>query len=207
MIPSSGIKNKDTEKKKMRSKSIGMPLALNSTLMADQLSYNGPVRLPKSKNAVTSTIVNHSQYFVVSSSVGGVMNNIFLADPSATAGWSSLAAEWAEFRVLAFQVEFTPTQKYTTGQCHLFVTSVDHGNVSSTIGSYSSAVDRESSVSHNTQESFIVKAKATGTEELEYLPTGSPAARYCIKTYGEGSISTQYFQTVVRYLIELRGQQ
>lgn len=171
------------------------------------LKYTGPVKLPTSSNAVTTTKVNHSQFFTYNTTVGGIGNTIFLGNPSAATGWSSLAAEWAEYRVLAFEVEFIPSRKYTANDNRMFVTIVDHADTATTIGSYGSAVDRESAIIHETQQRFKVTAKASGVEEMEWIPTVSPTARFCIKTYMEGSISTGYFQCIVRYLTELRGQQ
>lgn len=187
-------------KKKTSSKSSKNP-------SPNKVVYSGPIRTLKEMNQVETATFYAGQVFAISSSVGGAINSVYGSAPSSTGDWSSLQATWHEYRTLGFELIFSPTNKYNysiTKRPMAYV--VDHTDVG-TLGSYSVAGNHESCMIKALDDPHRVKAKMSGTEEAEFLPTASPTSVFYIKIYADGlSFSQEYGIIHLVYRVQFRGR-
>jgi hypothetical protein len=171
--------------------------------------YTGGIYTGLDRNQVMEyDMIIGEQMDVVYSS--GVINNVFSTDPSTAPDWSSLQAEFDEFRVLAMEVHWVPRNKYdysTLTPRPTIFSIVDHSDGVAALSSYDTAVQYESAVLHSTADEFKTRWSMSGTDEAGYIPTASPSPVGSVKYYSSysGATGTAARVHIVRR-VQFRGK-
>jgi hypothetical protein len=176
------------------------------------LVYRGPYKLPGAREQNTLYTMEIRSLLTLSSSVGGVINQVFDNNPSGYQDWSSIAALWDEYRPLSIFVEYKPYNRYskvTTVTRPMYLVA-DRDSVGA-LGSVNAAIQYESCRVVSLEDFWSSGVKTEGALSLggttSWTTTASPVASYCLKTYTTGlSASTTYGDVLVTTLIQLRGR-
>lgn len=147
----------------------------------------------------------------LTSSISGVIDQVWDNNPSGYQDWSSVAALWDEYRPLSLLIEYKPNNRYsktTTVTAPIYLV-VDRDSIG-VLSSKNAIIQYESCTIRSLDDPFRKGAKAIGTTGLSpqmWITTASPTASFCIKSYATGlSNSTTYGDVIVTLLIECRGR-
>jgi hypothetical protein len=171
-------------------------------------SYSGPYEVPKGLGGVSHLVVNKSIGFSAATTVGGLwIYSMKSGDVTTSSDWTSITNTWKEFRVLAMEIELVPVN-CLTGNTIAIVLVRDHTNGGTALTSMGQALafDDHHLLSSAKLQTTSFGIKASGTEELQFQPTTASSTFFAIQTYSTaGSISTNYFFVVEKFVVELRG--
>ncbi len=182
-----------------------------------QIEYRGPVSSRNIKNQDDTYEVLLRVPTDLASNSGGVISNVYDNNPNGTTDWSSFAATFSEYRVLATMLEFYPSNKSskTTTVTKAMAAVVDRAS-SGTIASFAEAVNYESYQIFSLDDEFVEfgkglkkapVAKMTSTEESDFKTTAAPTAQWYHKLYSDNlSVSTTYGLVVQTFLVQFRGR-
>jgi hypothetical protein len=147
--------------------------------------------------------------FVETSSVAGVLNDIYSNDPSgaALAQWTSLAAVFDEYRVLCMEICFVPYTfnggLVTQGP---IATCIDYDNASA-LTSYGQAASYSSFREYAGGKGFFVKAWMDGAEDAKFVDCAAPTFSFVVKLYSTGNTaSTTVGRVRIYNLVQFRGK-
>lgn len=149
----------------------------------------------------------------VVSSGAGIINTVFTTDPSATPDWSSYAAIFDEYRVLALMVEYQPINRYApvaspggiTQQVPWFIV-IDLDDVAPIttrpqVTAYGGSVEI-----HNTTDPWKRSVRMSGGPDDNWVTTATPTSTYAVKTFAQSaSASVTYGTCLVRALVQFRS--
>jgi hypothetical protein len=172
--------------------------------------YRGPVRLPNQgeQRHTTSVYMTYGPSKITSTS-GGLIETVVSNNPSGYNDWSSVAAMWDEYRVLALKMHYSPINKYNSPtniiKKHIYVlTDRDDGTA---IASEALALNFESVKVHMLDESWSHTAKMAGISEATFITTATPVGNMWIKMRSDQvSISQDYGYIWLEALIQFRGR-
>lgn len=180
----------------------------NDGRLGDSTSYSGPVILPLSNEGSQITTINmgYSSAIVASS---GTVNTVFPTSlVTSCAGWTNMAAEWHEYRVLAMEVHLVPEIIYTGTQLYSPVVSVVDRATGGALTSYTQAADHSSAKFHSSRYDLRRVIKMDGPEESVWTATTTSFSWGWVKIWGTDFSSTQ---TVYRghyiFLVQFRNHQ
>ncbi len=168
--------------------------------------YRGPIHVPGRDNQTQVYKVNQVYTAAATTSAGGVIDVVFGNSPAVLSNWSTLAAEWNEYRVLGIELEYIPIKNVASWAYGTANTVVDH-DVSAALGSINAACQHESFQCSSMYSRWRRVARADGVEEMDFVPTTSPSATYYIKCYSDGNATIQTIgRFYLTYLLEMRGK-
>lgn len=207
------MKSKKT--KKNRSSSAASQWVIKRELSPSVISYNGPLRHTDDFSETTlSTAVLMIDGSLTSDS-SGVIAPVYNSNPNspggalgALANFPNFAASWDEYRVLAFEVQYEPFDKYNRGVSVftvpiMIVTDYDSA---AALTSYATADHYSSSKTFSLDVAFKYTVRMNGIENSNFISTASPAAMFYAKVFGNGStVSTSYGKIFLRMRIQFRG--
>lgn len=178
---------------------------------ADALSYKGPV-IPRDvvENVRTQTIVLNL-VTTISSNGSGVINNSFgTTNPSSFPEWTSVAALFDEYRVLAGRLKFIPSNRYNkvvaTQTCINPIFSVIDRDVVVTLATTNSAASYESCEMHDLEGPFTRTFRMTGSREAAFINVQSPVNLGSIALFANSLSATLQYGTVFYSLtVQFRG--
>jgi hypothetical protein len=174
---------------------------------------NGPIR--------TSTAVHGSATYrypmyrataLTSSGVGLVQNEVPLFDVQLCDDFADLQTSWREFRVLAAEVKFFPSNRYSksTTTCQPLLGVVAPNEVSFSLSSYTQAYAYDSCKMLSLEDPWVLEYRlpAKDFELGRYEPTSSVTGKLGqFKLFSSGlSLSSNYGQLFVSYVVEVRGR-
>jgi len=166
-------------------------------------SYNGPVDSATFDNNVV-VVPMMIKYQAAVTFTSGTSSFVWPNNPNNDPGWSSLAAEFDEYRILAMDAHFAPWDPYDTSIAHPPIVSVvDHSADTVAITTYDNAIQYESSMIHDSTKAFKRTWKASGYDELLWTPTAVPVVTGSIKTYATTGGTTGNFG---RLLLDMRAE-
>jgi len=174
----------------------------------DSMHYDGPIRLPKEladTDSITTVLVNHT---TLSSTVGGVIANVFSSDPSLSTDYADLTLVWANYRVLAWEIKALPHNRYskTTTVC-VPGSGVKDRNNATALANPNAAEGYPSLEDLSLEDPWTMTMKMSNIDEASFIPTGAPVAFSWIKLYFAGeTASTDYMQIVQRWRLQLRNR-
>jgi len=161
-------------------------------------------------------------FFNLASNAGGVINAVYDQTMTTANAWTHLAASYDEFRVLAFQVEFFPNNRYTkvTTLCTPLVGVVDrdsNGALLSFAAGFQYASARMLSLEDPWTDAKeykgssvpALKWKMDSVEDAVFLTTAAPTPtiKGAIKLYGQNlTASTTYGIVLQRFIVQFRGR-
>lgn len=138
----------------------------------------------------------------------GILAAVYDDNPSVLSPlWTSLAACFDSYRVLAFKVSFKPL--WGTGGATITywspIASVIDRDDSAALASYNNAMTYATHKETPGQASFSQLSCAQSPEDMTFLNTGSPSARGWVKLYSTGnSASITVGRVMVEYLTQFR---
>jgi hypothetical protein len=179
---------------------------------ASSQRYSGST-VPKSivaQRHLTIKLLSFTQ--AVSSSAGGVINAVFgNTNPSSCGNWSSLAAVYDEYRVLAMRVHWVPSNGYNkvvaTQTClnPLFVV-LDRDSATA-LTSTGAASGYDSVKMFDLERCFTYdEYKMDGPREASFITTATPTNLGGVLFFATGlSNSLQYGTVLVQFLTQFRA--
>lgn len=170
--------------------------------------YTGPIRDRFTRNQTRSAIVVASFQTDVSTNGSGVLNNVFSSgNVNSINVWGSWASTWDEYRVLGFEVQFQPFNRYNSGTVNVApVFTVVDQNDGGALGSAAIAAEYESCQLHCGSDPWKRVARMAGIVDGQYTPTSSVVPHYWIKIYSSGNtISTKLGTALITFRIQFRG--
>ncbi len=178
------------------------------------LTYNGPVRLPKSKAGSELDVIQINFAATLQTSGAGVLATVFNPGTQVTssADWTNIQALWEEYRILSWEIEMVPWTPYTRPTTDVLapVYSVIDRQTATALGSIADAVGFGSCDLHMPSSPIKRVAKMTGQDESEWVSTGTtPAANalFYLKLYSSGnSNSINLYDYKMIYLVQLKGR-
>jgi hypothetical protein len=183
------------------------------------LKYRGPIwnsALAENENTMTVDLFSEG---LLTSSAGGVVNQVFTSSSASFQNFSTWAGLYDEFRILGLQLEFYPSNRYskTTTSCVPGFGVVDHAD-SVALTSAAQALGYASCRILSVEDPWsdrreyrgssvpALKVRMAGAEEAQWLSTGSTAGLLAIKLYFAGlTASTAYGLYLFRALAQFRG--
>lgn len=221
-MPRKSSKGKSRSRRKSSSSSAvikGYGQASDS-LSSAKIFYEGPIEVPRQQ--LQEHIIVTTQFFTggLASSAGGIISSVFTNDPSNTLEWASISAIYDEFRVLGFDLEFFPSNRYskTTTVCTPGVGVVDHGTIA-VLASLAAGFQHESCRVLSLEDPWTSRGDFAGdcakplqwrmasSEEAVFTYTSTTLSNSAIKLYFTGlTASTTYGQFLLRFLVQFRGR-
>jgi len=183
------------------------------------LAYHGPIWTRKFRENRNMVVVDLQAEGFLTSSAGGVLNNVYTSSSATWANFGTWAGLYDEFRVLGMQLEFFPNNRYSkvTTTCTPGFGVVDHAD-STPLTSYAAALAYASNRVLSIEDPWTDRSeyrgssvpsliiRMDGAEEAQWLPTSSTSSYLAIKIYFSGlTASTSYGLFLLRGLVQFRG--
>jgi len=201
---------------KKRSKKRGKGSKAIRNPSSSAIAYHGRVFYPNEGQMADSITIVSKYASDLASTGAGVIANVFSNDPQNINDWSSLAAAYTDYRVLATAFEFYPSNKYskTTTTTKAFCHVVNRQS-SAALSSFNEAAAYESfkllslddEVSFDNNEKVVPIVRMNGINEAEWKSTSAPATEWWHKLYTDNvSISTTFGIVIITYRLQFRGR-
>jgi hypothetical protein len=170
------------------------------------LKYNGSAILPKSMGQAKVEPLNFSTYIALNASVGGTVDLVYGTGLVTSANdWTSTAAIFNEYRVLAMELEFQPIVSYTSSYPPVYW--VLDRNASGTLGSYVVCANHESANLKSSRYPHKVVIKMDGPDEAVWTSTSTTFSWGWIKVFGTNFATSQNVGLInLRFLVQMRGK-
>lgn len=176
---------------------------------ASDVIYRGPLRVPGSLENLDRIVSNFHFVIQATSDGSGKLTSVLRTDPSSAADWSNFTGSYHEYRVLAMQVRFEPSNRYskTTTICQPIICVVDH-NTSAALTSYAQAYGHASSEIVTLEDPWKRDWRMNDVQEADFVVTSvAPSQVGGVKVYGDGlSVSTVYGMYFITWLVQFRGR-
>jgi len=175
-----------------------------------RIVYNGPVVIPASLEEQRLFPMNFSFVSNLTTDGAGTLPQTFQAeDVRNAADWSSIAATFDEYRVVAVKVTWVPIKEYSaTFRYQPVATVVDRADATA-LSSYNIAAACESFQLHEGDKKFSRTMKMASVEEAEFLSVlATPTSWGWIKMYATNIIpvSTTIYRFAMTFLVQFRGR-
>lgn len=192
--------------KKKSKKSISSIRASIPEVSSSLQIYKGLIKYPfESNGSKTFTCVLES-FQTVSSDAAGKIATVFGSNPSSAAGWANATAAFSEFRVLGFDVEFYPDNRYSkaTTNCVPGVGIIDRRS-NTALASFTTATSNETCRRLSIEDPWKFTVRMENAEESQFKDVGAPVDLYWIKLYFQTlGVSLSYGQTLQRWRVQFR---
>jgi hypothetical protein len=144
----------------------------------------------------------------ISSTAGGIVNNVINDNPSGYADWGSFQALYEQYRVLSFRVDYYPNSRYNWGGVTVAcVGTVMDRQDGTALTSYADAVQYAACRLFSMEDPWFRIIKMSGAEEADWKTTASPTAEHYLKMYGTPFGATTLFgQMLATVVIQVRGR-
>jgi len=154
-----------------------------------------------------TTVLNYELQTTASGT--GVDSPVFGNSPSNASGFSSLAACFDEYRVLAMKLFFRP-QIYVGGTTSLqfgpYATVIDY-DTSTALTAYSGAALYSSFQEFKGQSNWNRLALMAGVENSVFTSSGAPVSTFNIKVYSSGNTASILLGWyTLSYVVQFRGK-
>lgn len=201
---------KKSNKAKSKKGRKGNPLVAHNPFQVNPnvIAYNGPVITKKDKEQIDTYVVVLKLVGNLSSTAGGGIAQTFSSNPSGAGDWSSLAAVWEEYRVLAMRLRFRPDNRYskTTTICRPGYVVVDRGT-SAALASIQAAANHESAKEVDLEDPWSIEAHMSNSNESSFIAVASPIALIWFKLWFDSlTASTEYGIYELSWRVQFRGR-
>jgi len=172
------------------------------------INYSGPVRTNNPQLGVIELCVD----VPVTSTAGGVVNNLYIDYPNQSPDWTQVSALFGEYRVLSMSIKFTPTVEGATitGLAYAPIYVVwdsDQQTAQTALTSYTDAVNYASLKVFPINMPFSVTHKMSSVEEANFGSTSLSQVDYSFKYFATGlTASTLYGRLTVFFRCQFRGR-
>ena len=191
-------------------------------MMLSRKKNQGDQTVPRLIAATTRTDDFQVRRFVlhaaasITSTAAGVINTVVNNDPSGSSDWNLLANYYDEFRVIGVQVHFVSLQQFSVTKANALLCVVFDNDDAGALTSYGAAV----TYSHRQNLSTVMThpqgkpcvlsfaRPATQSSPIAWIDCASPnTSPGSIKMYADSlAVSTIYFHTEYRWVVEARGR-
>jgi len=196
------------KKKTLSQKRRGSRRSKTPNIAESTLVYNGPYVLSRAGQQAHTEVVELTAVSTFSSDSGGGMDLVLNNDPSGYTDWSSYAAIWDEYRVLAMRLTFIPNNQYsktTTLTVPLYVV-IDRDS-SGALSSKNQAVQYESCKIKSLENRWSYGIKMHGPTGAGWITTAATAATWWMKTFALSlSASSAYGDALITLMVQMRGK-
>jgi len=174
----------------------------------ERQAYTGPLRIPGGRDQQDLKTIQMSVVTAVTSS-GGVINTVVSNNPSGATDWSSATLLYDEYRVLSAEYLYMSAanmsyQGTVNPQVMVAVIDRDSGGA---LTSLSAGWNFASCIPVNTNKPFRMHARMNGSEDAQFVSTGSPAPTWYLKLYATSTAgAVNYGQVFTRLLVQFRGR-
>lgn len=149
------------------------------------------------------------QDITVTTDTSGVIQTVIGNLPSTASNWSTFAAAFDEYRVLAFQVKFS-AYDFNGGPTTVIrapIVVVTDYDSSTAFTTYTTASQYSSVKEYAGGVSWTYSAFMSGVENSGFISTSAPVANFWVKTWSAGNInSTSIGRFKTRYIVQFRGK-
>ncbi len=170
-------------------------------------SYWGPIKEIGAKQQAVTTTFTLFDCIDMTSTMAAVLNPSYGSRPDNAPKWAAFSALFEEFRVLGWEIEFQPKDRYSksTTICVPILAVVDREDATA-LTSYDQAASYDSARLLSLESPWKVSVHMQNAEESQFQQTSSPASLSYIKFYGDGlSSSTVYGKVFISYKVQFRG--
>ncbi len=178
----------------------------NQIPSATALRYQGPLTL----NDQALAVIDCCADFPITSTAGGVINDIFTDLPSG-ADWTAMTAVFSEYRVLAMAIRYTPNVTGATQGALVYAPLYsiwDASNTTTPVGSYATALNYPNYKVASLNEPLFHMHKMSSVEEGTFVSVASVLLDYAFKLFATGlTVSTLYGRVAVTWHLQFRGRQ
>ncbi len=147
---------------------------------------------------------------VVTSTAGGVINGVYGDWPTASPDWAALITVYAEYRVLAGSLQFTPNVEGATIAALAYGVLYmvwDAQDTAGALASYTAAANYPVKSVRSLNCRNFISHKMTGNTEATYALTSSAVLDYTFKLYADTlTASTNYGRVTQTWKVEFRGR-
>lgn len=173
----------------------------------NSVSYTGPIMDAASAEQNDTISIAFAYTAALTSNGSGVIAVAYGSTPTSASDWSSMAAIWEEYRVLAWEVIYRPSNRYSRAVVtQPIIAVIDRAN-STILGSYTGAASHESARFRDLDDPFNIRLHMSGTDESAWQLTASAVNVNWIKFYADTlANSTQYGLVFVRARVQFRGR-
>ncbi len=176
------------------------------------LEYRGPIHLP-TKDGLDDTVVRANLSFTTQVSANGaglIAGYVANSDVTASTDWSSFAATYQEYRVLAVEVKY---QNYFNGAYSASLLQGAGAMCSNHVSTISAPASLDAVVQVADHKPWrtsapLVKAwRARGTEEMGFTATSATSTHGGIQYYATvGTPSAFYGILYITFMVEFRSR-
>jgi len=185
------------------------------------IRYTGSIWIPRARFGDDVHLENLVFTNSMTSNVSGIINTIYVQNPSVATSWGACSTLYDMYRVLAFELEFFPSNRYskTTTICNPGVGLVDIDDAVTPIPSLVSGVGNVSARMLSLEDPWTdrgeyrgssvpsLKWYMDGAEHALWINTSAPVSSAAIKVFFNGlTVSAGYGQVIVRWLVQFRGR-
>lgn len=200
-------KSKGSRKKrggKRKNTNAELPSSAQAASMA---IVSRAMRKVRGQTETDTTVCFYDAIFTTSGA--GVNNTVLGNSPSSVANWASLAAVWDEYRVLALRLKYVP-YKFAGGSTVVVqapIVVVGDFDTATALTGYSLANQYSSCKEYPGDRPFEYTILMSGSENAQFISTGSPANSFYIKPYTSGNtVSLDIGRVHLMYVIQFRGR-
>jgi len=170
--------------------------------------YTGKIKYPCDDEQQDLHTMEFGEAVPLNSDTSGLISNVYGCAPNGTSDWNSLASVFEEYRVLGFQVEYFPNNRYSKSAviCVPLLGCVDRQSATSIL-TYAAMMTHASHKRLSLEDPWVIVAKMDNAEEAVFQSTSGPADLYWIKFVSVGNTtSTTYGQLFITYRVQFRGR-
>lgn len=144
---------------------------------------------------------------VISTSSAGEINTVFSNDPAIASNWSSLAAVFDEYRVLAQRLYFRPISFNGNLVSTAAIASVIDYDTASALTGYMLANQYSSVREAAGGKPFTRTAYMSGVENAGFISTMSSSSTFWLKLWSaNNSVSTKIGNMRTEWIVQFRGK-
>ncbi len=173
-------------------------------------TYHGPINLASSSTSGLIELVNLHSSSTTSSSALGVLASEITFNPNTTVEWSSYAARFREYRVLAVSVHYMPysTVNLSTIAGAPIVVAENKAAVLGTPTSYNQLIASARYQVHHVFKPWTFTIRADDYTDLDMGGTGSPSSEFSMLIYGDSlSNSILYGRLFITWVVQFATTQ
>ncbi len=175
------------------------------------IEYKGPLRVPREISGLDIYTTELIVSAFLTSTVGGVIANVFSADPTGDVDWANFSGNYVEYRVLAVTVEYIANILDATiaGLAYAPIYIVSDRQLATPIASYGTAAGYRDVIKSPLNRNWTKTARMADVDTSGFSSTGGApgAGLNYIKVFATGlTVSTTYGNTILRHLVQFRGR-
>lgn len=172
--------------------------------------YKGPIEVGQSKFTDLMVVVNLTSTTTTSASGLGIVATELTFNPNTTTEWTSYAARYREYRVLAVEVHFIPSQvvNISGAVCGPCAVATNKGGVLGTPTSIGQVYALANSKPKLMFKPWSYQIRPDDYTDLDVGSTSTPSSEFSMLVYGDGFTNSllvgRYF---IKWVVQFSSRQ